>query len=811
MGDVDGGDTSVAKNVSDQIEGEGQLEGLNTDAGKTSDVEDVDNNEAGFEMSNDFDGQVGNDEKKNDEDGSDDDDMDKPNADKVFGENDAEAEVLDEKLWDEEDSKEEEKEEQVNKGKDIGKSQGDTELGRKDDDSDKEHAKDSNLDLDQPDEKVDHDDRMSNGEEENNEDHELMEEVQSESAMQPRTDKDIDNRSGDEESIAENLNLDAEDEGSAVQSDEDSEMGDEGPPVEDAHSDDSDDSGSKEIVPDAKNSAENFPLDEKGDVTEDDLKDSTAAGQDSTTAATDANMDRRGASTGGPVDEQNDDSTWAPGLADEKAETEELSAHDKRGDEGMDGIGQTEPQNADDELNPSTRASAELVALWSRRRQLLQAQFSSENTNESGRDDTQAVAFNDHGDDVEFAAAAEDNPEGMEGIEAPDKEPPIELRTDERRRQPGRQPAPLDESDKDKGFDRREEIASGEDNSSTVGELKHTDNARKTHAEPEKSALNQRSAPDAEIELDVEELREEVANVSVEADKDERLSPDEAERTWKRLQEATSNAAGTLCEQLRLILEPTVASRLEGNFRTGKRLSMRRVIEFVASDFRRDRIWLRRTKADKRSYDVLLCIDDSESMIESGAGLLALEALALISSALYRLEVGRMSVVSFGESPKVLHDFTDSRILNGTKIISEFRFDQQKTNVRRLLEFASDQLDDARLHGATGSGGETAQLVLIISDGKIGDRDGISAIVRKATTERQMIALLLIDNASDENQSLQHVKKVVFESNGKMKVESYLDDFPFPFYAVLKDIARLPNAVADTLRQWFELVNANIN
>lgn len=64
--------------------------------------------------------------------------------------------------------------------------------------------------------------------------------------------------------------------------------------------------------------------------------------------------------------------------------------------------------------------------------------------------------------------------------------------------------------------------------------------------------------------------------------------------------------AGELTEQLRLLLEPTQASRLAGDFRTGKRISMRKVVAYVASHFRKDKIWLRRTRPDKRQYQVSL-------------------------------------------------------------------------------------------------------------------------------------------------------------------------------------------------------------
>ena len=62
--------------------------------------------------------------------------------------------------------------------------------------------------------------------------------------------------------------------------------------------------------------------------------------------------------------------------------------------------------------------------------------------------------------------------------------------------------------------------------------------------------------------------------------------------------------AGELTEALRLILEPTRATRLAGDFRSGKRLAMRRVIAYIASHFRRDKIWLRRTRPDRRTYQV---------------------------------------------------------------------------------------------------------------------------------------------------------------------------------------------------------------
>lgn len=56
---------------------------------------------------------------------------------------------------------------------------------------------------------------------------------------------------------------------------------------------------------------------------------------------------------------------------------------------------------------------------------------------------------------------------------------------------------------------------------------------------------------------------------------------------------------------------------LRGDYRTGKRLNMRKVIPYIASQFRKDKIWLRRTKPSKRDYQICLAVDDSSSMVDN--------------------------------------------------------------------------------------------------------------------------------------------------------------------------------------------------
>ena len=71
-----------------------------------------------------------------------------------------------------------------------------------------------------------------------------------------------------------------------------------------------------------------------------------------------------------------------------------------------------------------------------------------------------------------------------------------------------------------------------------------------------------------------------------------------------QLAHETTELTQNLTEQLRLILEATRATRFKGDYKSGKRINMRKVIPFIASNYRKDKIWLRRTKPSKRDYNV---------------------------------------------------------------------------------------------------------------------------------------------------------------------------------------------------------------
>ncbi|XP_064196020.1 midasin isoform X1 [Anguilla rostrata] len=281
---------------------------------------------------------------------------------------------------------------------------------------------------------------------------------------------------------------------------------------------------------------------------------------------------------------------------------------------------------------------------------------------------------------------------------------------------------------------------------------------------------------------------------------------------WQQYQLLTSPLSQQLCEQLRLILEPTRASKLKGDFRTGKRLNMRKVIPYIASQFRKDKIWLRRTKPSKREYQICLAVDDSSSMIDNHSKQMAFESLSVIVNALTLLEVGQVSVCSFGETVQLLHPFHQQfNDQSGARILRLCQFQQKKTRIAQFLESSANMFVAARHQSYGSSSSETAQLLLVVSDGRglfLEGKERVTAAVQAARRANVFVIFVVLDNPNSRD-SILDIKVPIFKGPGEMpEIRSYMEEFPFPFYIILRDVNTLPETLSDALRQWFELVTA---
>ncbi|XP_073672706.1 midasin [Garra rufa] len=312
-----------------------------------------------------------------------------------------------------------------------------------------------------------------------------------------------------------------------------------------------------------------------------------------------------------------------------------------------------------------------------------------------------------------------------------------------------------------------------------------------------------------------EELRREM-ELQLEAWQRQTLgSPEEesaAAALWHKYQTLTSPLSQQLCEQLRLVLEPTQAAKLRGDFRTGKRLNMRKVIPYIASQFRKDKIWLRRTKPSKRNYQICLAVDDSSSMVDNHSKQLAFESVSVIVNALTLLEVGQVSVCSFGENVQLLHPFHQQfNDQTGAKILRLCQFQQKKTRIAQFLETSTSMFMAAKQQTPGSTNTETSQLLLIVSDGRglfLEGKERVAAAVQAARSANIFVIFVVLDNPNSRD-SVLDIKVPIFKEPGELpEIRSYMEEFPFPFYVILRNVNALPETLSDALRQWFELVIA---
>ncbi|KAI0979916.1 hypothetical protein GJ496_003325, partial [Pomphorhynchus laevis] len=253
---------------------------------------------------------------------------------------------------------------------------------------------------------------------------------------------------------------------------------------------------------------------------------------------------------------------------------------------------------------------------------------------------------------------------------------------------------------------------------------------------------------------------------------------------WQASVLRTSQLSNELCERLRVILSPTKAAGFSGFYRSGRKLSIKRVVAYVASDFRKDRIWLRRQKQVDRDLQVLMAIDNSRS--GSSNSML-------------------LGMFTFGEQCNLLRNlstpcssFTDSN--DGPKLIHSLTFNESVTDYIQMLEFADNQFKSITP--------SAYRLLIVLSDGFVtGHESSISAKIRSLAEDQSVFVVFIALDDLDPQKSLTTIKQATFKDDGTVEFKSILSEFPFPYYVIVNDSNKLPHILADSLCQWISYIN----
>uniref|UniRef100_A0A7S3CKX2 VWFA domain-containing protein n=1 Tax=Strombidium rassoulzadegani TaxID=1082188 RepID=A0A7S3CKX2_9SPIT len=294
-----------------------------------------------------------------------------------------------------------------------------------------------------------------------------------------------------------------------------------------------------------------------------------------------------------------------------------------------------------------------------------------------------------------------------------------------------------------------------------------------------------------------------------------------------RFKSETSQFSNSLCEQLRIVLEPQLSQQLQGDYRTGKRLNMKKVISFLASHYRNDKIWLRRTMPSKRDYKILLAIDDSLSMNEQNLGFFSLESLVTMVEALNKLEVGSVAVARIRSRMEMLLSFEDSYSNEKSAfILSQFDFKHSEKNSHdtAMSNFVRDanKLLDVQNSISLSHGSTNCPFVIVLSDGRF-NKNNVRKYVEEAAEKRYLYIFVILDAPSQKETKAQSTKsqggimalrsasKQIDAETGRseMRLVPYLKDFPFSYYIIVRDLHQLPNALSQILVQWFSTMSGS--
>lgn len=803
----------------------------NEDQNDDKDQQDEDDN--AIDIDGDMAGQVeelSDQEKDDNEDqqGEDEENQDEELDDEVGDIDELDPNQVDEKMWDEEAKEQNEKQADSAKGQKEEAEQGQEQDGEPQEPDSESNDNQNENEMEEDDKKEDDEnasDEESVGEQEDavhdDQNQDEMADVPDAEALELPEDMNFDGDEnekegdGDEDEFDDAMD-DFEEEAMDIDESQPEKDGGAEPEEQDKDNEeaaemgeDEDEDKSEEKENDADNEAdvdENNDADMENENGEDQQQDLEAPEHDGEDAQSTAKAETAG------QDENEDDTAEAVGVeqqAEDMASNAEqqqskTSSNENNGADAMDTSTADQAAADIDETQDEAREKAReqmrqlgdvLKEFYRRREDIRDASEKNPDKEESKDEDEAAARKPDEFEHVEGEEDASHQALGSTDVfQGINDDMEIDEEEQEDKEEVGAETEAFKEGEEDEGAGQGEAEGEAEDAGEAGDE---TPEQRQASVPGEKRDVQEQSDHESEPETETGES----SSLQLSTPQDGEINSREL---WHKYDVRTQSLAPALCEQLRLILEPTLTSKLSGDFKTGKRLNMKRVIPYIASQFKKDKIWLRRTKPSKRQFQIMISVDDSRSMRESQAVDLAFETIALVAKALTLLESGQLAITRFGEDTQVLHPFAQPfSNSSGAQVVQHFTFDQQKTDVQKLLEKAITLFEEARFDSSSTSNADLWQLQIIISDGVCEDHLALRRLVRKARESRIMLVFVVLDGLNSS--SVLDMNQVVFE-NDQLKLSKYFDTFPFDYYVIVRDVNELPSVLSSVLRQYFEEV-----
>ena len=276
---------------------------------------------------------------------------------------------------------------------------------------------------------------------------------------------------------------------------------------------------------------------------------------------------------------------------------------------------------------------------------------------------------------------------------------------------------------------------------------------------------------------------------------------------------ASQNQIIKLSSLLKTILTPNLQSKLIGNYKTGKRLNMKKIISFIASNYRQDKIWLRRTLPFNRDYYITISIDNSLSMKQNNIGYYALQSMLILVKSLQKVGIDNLSIFGITDDCVDLYDYNiEKNMINNEKIknvINYFKFNFESKNSFDLAmqNFLAKNIQKIENNTINDRNKLKYNINFIISDGRF-NKNNVKGLTALAKEKGILYVFIIIDRYKfDDKNSILNTMTVKYDEKGEIQIEKYLADFPFQYYTVVQDIEDLPDVLKGILVKWIESVS----
>ena len=72
--------------------------------------------------------------------------------------------------------------------------------------------------------------------------------------------------------------------------------------------------------------------------------------------------------------------------------------------------------------------------------------------------------------------------------------------------------------------------------------------------------------------------------------------------------------ANILCERIKSILVNKDQTEYRGDFKSGKKLNIKKIMPFIASGYWKNKIWMKKQESEQIKYWIIVALDDTISM-----------------------------------------------------------------------------------------------------------------------------------------------------------------------------------------------------